>query len=75
MNIQQMMKQAQQMQERLQKQMAELRAEATSGGGAQSADANSADRKTALRDKALADAGVQAMLEVFPAEIRDVEEM
>jgi DNA-binding YbaB/EbfC family protein len=32
-NIQQMMKQAQQMQERLQKQMAELRAEATAGGG------------------------------------------
>jgi len=33
MNIQQMMKQAQQMQERLKKQMAELRVEATSGGG------------------------------------------
>jgi DNA polymerase III subunit gamma/tau len=33
------------------------------------------DRKSALRDKALADAGVQTMLEVFPAEIRDVEEM
>jgi len=33
MNIQQMMKQAQQMQDRLQKQMADLRVEATSGGG------------------------------------------
>lgn len=33
MNIQQMMKQAQQMQERMQKQMAELRIEATAGGG------------------------------------------
>jgi DNA-binding YbaB/EbfC family protein len=33
MNIQQMMKQAQQMQERLQKEMAELRIEATAGGG------------------------------------------
>jgi hypothetical protein len=33
MNIQQMMKQAQQMQEKLQKQMAELRVEATAGGG------------------------------------------
>jgi DNA-binding YbaB/EbfC family protein len=32
-NIQQVMKQAQQMQERLQKQMAELRVEATAGGG------------------------------------------
>jgi DNA polymerase-3 subunit gamma/tau len=46
---------------------------AASGGTP--ADANAADRKTALRDKALADAGVQTMLEVFPAEIRDVEEM
>jgi DNA-binding YbaB/EbfC family protein len=33
MDFQQMMKQAQQMQERLQKQMAEMRVEATSGGG------------------------------------------
>ena len=33
MNLQSMMKQAQQMQERLQKQMAEMRIEATAGGG------------------------------------------
>jgi DNA-binding YbaB/EbfC family protein len=33
MNIQNMMKQAQQMQERLQREMAELRIEATAGGG------------------------------------------
>ena len=33
MNIQQMMKQAQQMQERLQEQMANLRVEASAGGG------------------------------------------
>jgi DNA polymerase-3 subunit gamma/tau len=33
------------------------------------------DRKAALRERALADAGVQALLEVFPAEVRDVEEM
>ena len=33
MNIQAMMKQAQQMQEKLQKQMAEMRVEATAGGG------------------------------------------
>ena len=42
--------------------------------GAAGADA-AATKKSALRAKALADAGVQAMLEVFPAEIRDVEEM
>jgi len=34
-----------------------------------------ADRKASLKEQALADAGVQTMLEVFPAEIRDVEEM
>jgi DNA polymerase-3 subunit gamma/tau len=33
------------------------------------------DRKSALREQALTDPGVQTMLEVFPAEIRDVEEM
>ena len=33
MNIQQMMKQAQQMQERLQKQMTDMRVEASAGGG------------------------------------------
>ena len=33
MNIQDMMKQAQQMQERLQRQMGEMRVEATAGGG------------------------------------------
>jgi DNA-binding YbaB/EbfC family protein len=33
MNIQQMMKQAQQMQERVQKEMEELRVDATAGGG------------------------------------------
>jgi len=40
-----------------------------------SASTETKDKKSALRDQALADAGVQAMLEVFPAEIRDVEEM
>jgi DNA polymerase-3 subunit gamma/tau len=33
------------------------------------------DRKAALKERALADAGVQALLEVFPADIRDVEEL
>jgi DNA polymerase-3 subunit gamma/tau len=44
-------------------------------GDGKSAEKKSADRKSALREQALADAGVQTMLEVFPAEIRDVEEM
>jgi DNA polymerase-3 subunit gamma/tau len=33
------------------------------------------EKKAALKERVLADAGVQALLEVFPAEIRDVEEM
>ncbi|MBI4263503.1 MAG: YbaB/EbfC family nucleoid-associated protein [Acidobacteria bacterium] len=40
MNIQAMMKQAQQMQERLQKQMADMRVEATAGGGMVSVTVN-----------------------------------
>jgi DNA polymerase-3 subunit gamma/tau len=46
-----------------------------SAGDGKSAEQKSADKKSALREQALADAGVQTMLEVFPAEIRDVEEM
>jgi DNA polymerase-3 subunit gamma/tau len=34
-----------------------------------------ADKKQALKDRALSDAGVQTMLDVFAAEIKDVEEM
>ena len=33
------------------------------------------DRKAELKQQALADSGVQAMLDVFAAEIRDVEEI
>jgi DNA polymerase-3 subunit gamma/tau len=59
-------------------------ASATSEGGAAAPPADEgqaqaekakADKKTAQREQALADASVQAMLEVFPAEIRDIEEM
>ena len=38
-------------------------------------ESKAAEKKLALRAQAMADSGVQAMLEVFPAEIRDVEEM
>ena len=49
MNIQQMMKQAQQMQERLQKQMAELRVEATAGGGMVTVTVNGAKQIQSLK--------------------------
>jgi DNA polymerase-3 subunit gamma/tau len=38
-------------------------------------ESENSEKKSALRAQAMADAGVQALLEVFPAEIRDVEEM
>jgi hypothetical protein len=53
---------------------------AGAGAGASKADAaraaapQEADRKAALREQALADSGVQAMLDVFGAEIKEVEE-
>jgi DNA polymerase-3 subunit gamma/tau len=49
--------------------------DASAAAGKTAADKTSADKKSALRAQALADAGVQTMLEVFPAEIRDVEEL
>ena len=48
-NIQQMMKQAQQMQERLQKQMAELSVEATAGGGMVTVVVNGAKQLQSLK--------------------------
>ena len=47
--MQQMMKQAQQMQERLQKQMAELRVEATSGGGMVTVTVNGAKQIQSIK--------------------------
>ena len=58
--------------------MSVLAAAAFAGAGsfeAAGSRPSEADRKSALKEQALADAGVQALLEVFPAEIRDVEEM
>jgi nucleoid-associated protein EbfC len=48
-NIQQMMKQAQQMQERLQKQMAELRVEGNAGGGMVTVIANGSKQVQSLK--------------------------
>ena len=49
MNIQQMMKQAQQMQERLQKQMTELRVEGNAGGGMVIVTINGAKQVQSMR--------------------------
>jgi DNA polymerase-3 subunit gamma/tau len=47
--------------------------DAPEGGGAK--PPVDPQKKSALKEQALADPGVQALLEVFPADIRDVEEM
>ena len=49
MNIQSMMKQAQEMQERLKKQMAELRVEATAGGGMVTVTVNGTKQLQSIR--------------------------
>jgi DNA-binding YbaB/EbfC family protein len=49
MNIQQMMKQAQQMQERLQREMAELKVEASAGGGMVTVVVNGAKQIQSLK--------------------------
>jgi len=49
MNIQQMMKQAQQMQARMQKQMEEMRVEATAGGGMVTVTMNGSKQVLALK--------------------------
>ena len=49
MNVQQMMKQAQQMQARMQKQMEEMRVEATAGGGMVTVVMNGAKRVQSIK--------------------------
>jgi nucleoid-associated protein EbfC len=49
MNIQAMMKQAQQMQEKMQKQMAEMRVEASAGGGMVTVVTNGAKQVLSLK--------------------------
>jgi DNA polymerase III gamma/tau subunit len=46
-----------------------------SSGSPRPADPAGGDRQQALKDRALADTGVQTMLDVFAAEIKDIEEM
>ncbi len=54
---------------------ADAQAADSPAGGAPKPSPQEQQRQAALKEQALADTGVQALLEVFPAEIRDVEEM
>lgn len=73
MNIQQMMKQAQQMQERLQKQMAETRVEATAGGGMVTVVMDGAKRLHALTidPEAVSKDDVEMLQDLILAAIND----
>ena len=73
MNIQQMMKQAQQMQERLQKQMAELRVEGNSGGGMVTVVMNGAKQIQSLKidPEAVSKEDVEMLQDLILAAIND----
>ena len=73
MNIQQMMKQAQQMQDKLQKQMADLRVEATAGGGMVTVVINGAKQVLSLKidPEAVSKDDVEMLQDLILAAIND----
>ena len=73
MNIEQMMKQAQQMQGRLQKQMAELRLDATAGGGMVTVTVNGQKQVLALTidPEVVSKDDVQMLQDLIVAAIND----
>ena len=75
MNIQQMMKQAQQMQERMQKQMNEMRIEATSGGGMVTVAINGSKQLLSLKidPEAVSKEDVEMLQDLILAAINDAQ--
>ena len=75
MNIQQMMKQAQQMQERLQKHMAELKIEASAGGGMVTVVVNGAKQIQSLRidPEVVSKEDVEMLQDLIVAAINDAQ--
>ena len=75
MNIQNMMKQAQQMQERMQKQMAEMKLEATAGGGMVTVTMNGAKQVLALKidPEAVSKEDVEMLQDLILAAINDAQ--
>jgi hypothetical protein len=74
-NIQQMMKQAQQMQERLQKQMAELKVEGNAGGGMVTVVVNGAKQVLSLRidPEVVSKDDVEMLQDLIVAAINDAQ--
>jgi DNA-binding YbaB/EbfC family protein len=75
MNIQNMMKQAQQMQERLQKQMAELRVEATAGGGMVTVVVNGSKQLQSIKidPEVVSPADVEMLQDLILAAVNDAQ--
>jgi DNA-binding YbaB/EbfC family protein len=75
MNIQQMMKQAQQMQERLQQQMAELRVEGNAGGGMVTVVINGTKQIQSLKidPEAVSKEDVEMLQDMIVAAINDAQ--
>ena len=75
MNIQQMMKQAQQMQERLQKQMADLRVDGTAGGGMVTVTINGAKQvlKLTIDPEVVSKDDVEMLQDLIVAAIGDAQ--
>jgi len=75
MNFQQLMKQTQQMQERLQKQMAELRVEGSAGGGMVSVVVNGAKQIQSLRidPEVVSKDDVQMLQDLIVAAVNDAQ--
>ena len=75
MNIQQMMKQAQQMQERLQKQMTELRVEGNAGGGMVTVVVNGAKQIQSLKidPEVVSKDDVEMLQDLIVAAINDAQ--
>ena len=73
MNIQQMMKQAQQMQDKLQKQMADLKVEATAGGGMVTVVMNGSKQLQSIRidPEAVSKDDVEMLQDLILAAIND----
>ena len=73
MNIQQMMKQAQQMQARMQKQMEELRVEATAGGGMVTVVMNGAKQVQSIKidPEAVSKEDVEMLQDMILAAVND----
>jgi DNA-binding YbaB/EbfC family protein len=74
-NIQQMMKQAQQMQERLQKQMAELKVEGNAGGGMVTVVVNGAKQVLSLKidPEVVSKDDVEMLQDLIVAAINDAQ--